>query len=294
MSTPRPAVRAGFTLVELMIVITVILILASMILVIRPANPEGLANGQRMLASMIRSAKAQAMMNRAALPRPPGFTGAWNPSDFRYRVLVKNDPADPDRHLREMVLAIGTMGIGRNPGKLVWFSPDPSVLLPPGVFFVPPENRPSGFADPNVSLPDTEDASGSSAVNRRSQVAALSDTYGFVAGGYANAGSASVPPMMRYRPLVNPQLTTTVVIDYDLSTYHGSSVGASEWFVVELGPDGALAHTGKVLLLVAEGANTGDGVRFEKPDRFAAILIRRNGEAALSVDITDFEETELK
>ena len=49
-----------------------------------------------------------------------------------------------------------------------------------------------------------------------------------------------------------------------------------------------------MLLVVAEGVNTGAGVRFEKPDRFAGILVRRNGEAALTVDTTDFEETALK
>ena len=78
------------------------------------------------------------------------------------------------------------------------------------------------------------------------------------------------------------------------STFHGTAAGGREWYYVELSADGTLGHTGRVLLVVAEGVNTGAGVRFEKPDRFAAVLVRRNGEVALSVDTVDFEETALK
>ena len=297
MSPARPAARAGFTLVELMIVITVILILASMILVIRPANPEGLANGQRMLASLVRSAKAQAMMNRAALPRPAGFTGNWTPTDFRYRVLIKNDPADPDRHLREVVIAVGALGLGPTPTKYTWFSPDPPVLLPPGVMFVPPSNTAtSGFTSPNVTMPDAAavNASGTSSATRLSRITGIADTWRLVTGTYENPGSATAAPMMRYRPLTSPQIGTSAVATYDLSTFHGTAAGGREWYYVELSADGTLGHTGRVLLVVAEGVNTGAGVRFEKPDRFAGILVRRNGEAALTVDTTDFEETALK
>ncbi len=296
MSPARPAARSGFTLVELMIVITVILLLASMILVIKPTNPEGLANGQRMLASMIRSAKAQALMNRAALPRPPGFTGNWTPTDFRYRVLIKNDKNDPDRHLREMVLAIGCLGLGPTPTKYTWFSPDPSVLLPAGVFFVPPTATTSGFTAPSVTMPPAAalNASGTSSATRVSRITGLSDTWRLVTGTFENPGSATAAPMMLYRPLVSPQIGTSAVANYDLATIHAATAGGREWYVVELGPDGTLAHTGRVMLVLAEGVNTGAGVIFEKPDRFAGILVRRNGEVALTVDTTDFEEDALK
>ncbi len=304
MSTPRPASRRGFTLVELMIVITVILILASMILVIRPANPEGLANGQRMMASMVRSAKAQALMNRAALPRPVGFTGTWAPTDFRYRVLIKFDPADPDRHLREMVIAVGVLGLGGSPTKYVWFSPDPPVLLPPGVFFVPPADTPptgfTGATATNTVMPAATalNLSGTSSAARRSRITGIADTWRLVTGTYEQPGSATSAPRMRYRPLASPLLGPTAPAYFDSGVSpnftHATTSGGREWYYVELGPDGTLAHTGRVMLVVGEGINTGSGVRFEKPDRFAAILVRRNGEVALTVDTVDFEETPLR
>ena len=304
MSPSRPATRPGVTVVELMIVITVILILASMILVIRPANPEGLANGQRMLASMIRSAKSQALMNRGALPRPAGSTIAWAPADFRYRVLIKNDPADPDRHLREMVIAIGVAGLGTTPAKYVWFSPDPPVLLPPGVFFVPPgTTAPTGFTAPTIVLPGTTalDVAGGRADTRRSIITGIADTWNLTVGIYEQPGTATVAPRMRYRPLASPMLAPTAPAYFDSGVSpnftHAAASGGREWFYIELGPDGSLAHTGRVMLVVAEGVivpAAASSVRFEKPDRFAAILVRRNGEVALTVDTVDFQETSLR
>lgn len=303
MSTPRPAARPGFTLVELMIVITVILILASMILVIRPANPEGLANGQRMLASMIRSAKQQALMNRAVLPRPAGFAGTWAPSDFRYRVLIKCDPTDPDRHLREMVIAVGMCGLGGSATKYVWFSPDAPVLLPPGVFFVPPaDTAPTGFAAATVVMPVATalNVSGTSSAARRSRIAAIADTWNLTAGAdptFEQTGSATSAPRMRYRPLASPMLGPNAVAYFDSKSQHGTDAGAKEWYYIELGPDGSLGHSGRVMLVVADGvlvSGATASVRFERPDRFAAVLVRRNGEVALSADTSDFEETALK
>jgi len=271
-----------------MIVVAVILILASMILVIRPTNPEGLSNGQRMLASMLRAAKTQALMNRAAFPRPAGFAGNWTPADFRYRVLIKSDPTDPDRHLREMVIAVGARGIGASPSKYAWFSPDASVVLPPGILFVPP----AGTA--GVTMPTGTTALGSSASTRVSRISALSDTFGLGSADYDNPGSGSSAPMMRYRP-INTLVTGTGSVAYhDDADLHSQGSGGAQWYYVELGPDGALAHAGRVMLVLAEGVNTGESVLFEKPDRFAAILVRRNGETALTVDTIDFEEDALK
>ena len=298
MSPVRDRARPGFTLVELMIVITVILILASMFLVIRPANPEGLANGQRMVASMIRSAKSQALMNRAALPRPAGFTGNWNPSDFRYRVLIKNDVADPDRHLREMVIAIGVLGVGASPTKYVWFSPDPPVLLPPGIFFAfNLGSVPTGFSAVNVS--SGANLSGTVLNERVSGITRLTDTWRLVSGTYEFPGDATRPPMMRYRPLASPFLGSVTALAYFDSGVspnftHAAASGGREWFYVELGPDGSLNHTGRVKLTVGEGIYTFNGVRFEKPEAFAGILVRRNGEVALTAEAVDFAETSLK
>ena len=287
MSHVRPATRAGFTLVELMIVITVILLLASMILVIKPTNPEGLANGQRMLASMIRSAKAQALMNRAALPRPADFTGDWEPSDFRYRVLIKNDPVDPDRHLREMVIAIGLRGVGASPNKYAWFSPDASVVLPPGVYFVPPAGT------PGIVMPSGTTAFGTTAATRVSKISALSDVFA-ISGGFDDPGSSSSPPVMRYRPINTLLLGEGSVVYGDSADFHSSESGGTNWYYVELASDGTSGHVGRVTLVLGAGVNNGSEVRFENADRFAAILLRRNGETALTVDTKDFESENLK
>ena len=294
-SSPRAAARRGFTLIELLVVVTVILILASMILAIRPVNPEGLANGQRMLASMLRSARAQAMSNRAALPRPPGFTGNWAPAEFRYRVLIRSSPADPDRHLREMVIAIGTVGVGASPTTYTWFSPDPPVVLPPNIFLVPPSGSTLAGATPDVTLSTAAAVTGSTTA-RRSIFSALADNYGLVEGAYERASpGANQATMMRYRPVASPVTGVSSVVAYNDASVHGLDAGGSDWYYVELSADGASAHAARALLVLAEGlAGPGGGVIFQKPDAFAAVLLRRNGETALTVDSQDFEETELK
>ncbi len=129
-------------------------------------------------------------------------------------------------------------------------------------------------------------------------IAALADSWKLVAGTYEQPGSATSSPRMRYRPLASPMLAPTAPAYFDSGVSpnftHAAASGGREWFYIELGPDGSLAHSGRVMLVVAEGVNTGSAVRFEKPDRFAAVLVRRNGEVALSVDTVDFEETALK
>lgn len=295
----RPArSRRGFTLVELMIVISVILILAGMILAIQPTNPEGLANGQRMLGSTLRSARAQAMANRAALPKPAGLNLNWAPADFRYRVLIKNDPTDPDRHLREVIIAIGVRGLGASTSaaKYAWFSPDPSIMLPPGIFFVPPVANAapaSGFTNPAVTMPTGVNLTGSSSATRLSRVSALADPTGLTAGTFDQPNTTgSQAPMMLYRPTFAPNISTTVVT-FDNSV-HTAANGGKQWFYVELGADGTSNHAGRVVLVVAEGTNTGGQVLLTSPDKFAAIVLRRSGDLSLTTDSSEFELTSVK
>lgn len=299
---PRARSRRGFTLVELMIVISVILILAGMMLAIRPTNPEGLANGQRMLASTLRSARAQAMANRAALPKPAGLTLNWAPADFRYRVLIKNDPADPDRHLREVMIAIGVRGLGASTSaaKYAWFSPDPSIMLPPGIFFVPPVANAapaSGFTNPAVTMPQGVNLTGSSSATRLSRISALADPTGLTAGTFDQPNTTgSQAPMMLYRPVFTPNFAGTIVTFDQGSTvkFHGRESGGKEWFYVEFGADGTSNHAGRVVLVLAEGANTGGQVLLTSPDKFAAIVLRRSGDLSLTTDSSEFELTSVK
>lgn len=294
-------VRAGFTMVELLIVITVILILASMMLAIRPTNPEGIGNGQRMMADMIRIAKVQATMNRAALPKIPGFPSNWTPANFRYRLLIKCDPANPDSHLREMVIAIGCTGIGTTPLLYTWFSPEPPVRLPPGVYFVPPNiaaiNGMASSPNPGVVMPTNLTLSGTSAATRLSKIPGLADVVGLVTGAneYCTPGSATQAPMMLYRPIFSPALmssaTAGVAVYYNQAGVHTVVGGGNYWYYVELGPDGSNNHTGKVVLVLAEGMNVGTQTILTSADKFAAILVRRSGDVTLTTDTDDLEST---
>jgi prepilin-type N-terminal cleavage/methylation domain-containing protein len=293
-------VRAGFTMVELLIVLTVILILASMMLAIRPTNPEGIGNGQRMMADMIRIAKVQATMNRAALPKINGWTSNWAPTNYRYRLLIKCDPANPDSHLREMVIAIGCTGIGTTPLLYTWFSPEPPVRLPPGVYFVPPNiaaiNGMASSPNPGVVMPTNLTLSGTSAATRLSKIPGLADVVGLVTGAneYCTPGSATQAPMMQYRPIFSPALMSTATAG--VGVYYNTSVhlvanGGNYWYYVELGPDGSNNHTGKVVLVLAEGMNVGTQTILTSADKFAAILVRRSGDVTLTTDTDDLEST---
>lgn len=302
MSPVAPIARArrGFTLIELLIVVAVIIILASMMLGIRASNPDALSNGQRMMADMLRIARVQAQMNRAAVPRPDTLAAAtaWAPANYRYRLLIKCDPSDPDAHLREMVVAIGFTGVGATSGIYTWFSPEAPVRLPPGVYFVPPNlttaNGMTGSASPAVTMPSGTSLSGTALTTRISKIPALGDTTGLVTG--ANdylTPTASQAPMMLYRPTFSPLVGSTIVY-YNTGSVHTAANGAKYWYYVELGPDGTNNHLGKVVLVLAEGVNTGSSVLLTSPDKFAGILVRRNGDVSLTTDTDDFETSSLK
>lgn len=294
-------VRAGFTMVELLIVITIILILATLMLAIRPTNPEGLGNGQRMMADMLRIAKVQATMNRAAVPMINGWTSAatWKPANFRYRLLIKCEPTNPDAHLREMVIAIGCTGIGATPALYTWFSPEPPVRLPRGVFFVPPNlatvNGITGgtTTNPAVVMPTDVTLASTSAATRLSKMPGLADVVGLVVGAneYCTPGSATQAPMMLYRPIFTPANAPSTAIYYNSAGVHPIVSGGSYWYYVELGPDGSNNHTGKVVLVLAEGVNVGAQTLLTSADKFAGILLRRNGDVTLTTDTADLEST---
>ena len=299
--------RRGFTLVELLVVVTVIVLLATFMIGIRSVNPDGLASGQRMLADMLRVARVQAMMNRAAMPRPAGLPATWNwaPANFRYRVLIKCDPTDPDTHLREMVVAIGLCGISSNSSNLAtecWFSPEPPVRLPPGIFFVPPNlavaNGMTGSPIPAVTMPAGTSLAGNSVSTRMSMMPPLVDTTNLANStatyDYTGSATTTTAPMMLYRPTYTAVLgtgTTAQTIPANFAAVHAATVGGKYWYYVELGPDGSNNHTGKVVLVLAEGVNTGKGVLLTSPDKFAGILVRRNGDVSLTTDTSDLEST---
>ncbi len=143
--TVRSIARKGFTLVELLVVITIILLISSLFLGLSAGDGGGLPAGQRFIASSIRTVRAMALMNRG-----PGTTGVTYAN--RYRLLILNDPDDEVNHLRQFVIAVGGVSSadlgGADPSTITntsvapykWFSPEPAQMLPTGVVFVPPSN----------------------------------------------------------------------------------------------------------------------------------------------------------
>jgi len=296
---PISAARRGFTLIELLVVMAVIVLLATLMLSLRPSNPDGLANGQRMMADMLRIARGQAMMNRGAVAAPIGLAGgtAWTPANFRYRLLIKCEPSNPDAHLREMVVAVGFNGCGGTPGNYVWFSPEAPVRLPPGVFFVPPNlavaNGMSGSSSPEVTMPSGTTLGGSTltgtpAFPRTSRLPSLGDVTGLTPGTYEFCSpGANQGTMMLYNPQASPFDGASPV--YYNDSVHSVASGGRYWYYVELGPDGSNNHIAKAVLMLAEGVNTGSYVQLSAPDKFAAILVRRNGDVSLTSDTIDLE-----
>ena len=92
--------RRGFTLVELLVVITIILMISGLFLGLSPGDGGGLAAGQRIVGSSLRTLRAMALMNRGA-----GTSGVTYAP--RYRLLILNDPDDEVNHLRQFVIAVG-------------------------------------------------------------------------------------------------------------------------------------------------------------------------------------------
>ena len=204
MTSVRQAVRKGFTLVELLLVITIILLISTLFLGLSTGDGGGLPAGQRFLASSIRTARAMALMNRG-----PGTTGVTY--NGRYRLLILNDPNDEANHLRQFVIAVGGVGSadpalgGADPATVNdtsiapyrWFSPEPPQLLPTGVVFVPPASDTSTTMELAVA-----------ANTRRSLIGQLADQIGSnPKDSPASSSSPSAASVRRIRPslIATPQ-----------------------------------------------------------------------------------------
>jgi prepilin-type N-terminal cleavage/methylation domain-containing protein len=270
----RSLARKGFTLIELLVVITIILLISSLFLGLNAGDGGGLAAGQRMLGSSIRTLRAMALMNRG-----PGGTGITHAP--RYRLLILNDPDDEVNHLRQVVLAVGGVSStdlgATNPASITntaslpykWYSPEPAQMLPAGVVFVPPAS------DVGTTM-QLAVASGT----RRSNIGQVADNI----TGSAQDSPATNPPTMTYAPV--SQATALAAM--------GTDFNPKKWYYIELQGTGASNHLGRTILVLALGTvrNTGAGraaIDVAAESQFAAVMLRPNGDISMTLDSDEME-----
>lgn len=133
-------VRKGFTLVELMVVMTIIAVMMSlMATVLRdPGGARTLDSGVDLLTNLIAEARATAQGN-----------------DTYTRLVIANDPNDTSRtsrHLRYVVVQMFKKTGTNNDGTSMemqgeWVSTSSGNMLPPGVYFSPTYSQSLSWAD---------------------------------------------------------------------------------------------------------------------------------------------------
>lgn len=128
--------KRGFTLVEILVVIAIIGIVASVIVGLRPGNPRGLEDARRIISSEFRVAQSKALLGGNP-DRDPAVNERFN---IRAGVLILNEPDDLDRHLRFVQPIVGGTDNAdkTNLADYYWYAAGEGVTLPQGVYFVPP------------------------------------------------------------------------------------------------------------------------------------------------------------
>ena len=266
--------RRGFTIIELLLVIMIILLISGMFLGLRVGDGGGLPAAQRMMGSTIRSVRAMALMNRGT-----NVTGISYNS--RYRLLILNDPTDPVNHLRQFCIAVGgvtaadaaptdpTTITATNDNRYKWFSPEGTSFLPEGVYFIPPKTDLTTTINPPAGAP-------MAAGTRRSIIGPIADGL----GNALDAAGAS-PPTMTFAPLNQPTSLPGM-----------SGLGAKKWYYIEIQSSGASNHLGRVMIVLAKGYIGPDGaLNLISESQFAALALRPNGDISYTTDPNEMDTT---
>ncbi len=133
----RGKMRKGFTMVELLAVIFIIMILGGVMLAIRPGNPQGLRSATRSAVAAFDRARFQAQNNF----NPDRDAATTNKLyNIRSRLLVLNDSSNPDDHLRLLRVVVGGTRnqSDTSSSSYIWYALENDVLLPAGIYYVEP------------------------------------------------------------------------------------------------------------------------------------------------------------
>ncbi|MDR2429304.1 MAG: prepilin-type N-terminal cleavage/methylation domain-containing protein [Puniceicoccales bacterium] len=134
--SPHQRSRAAFTLVELLTVLGIIMLLGAAIVALQPGNPQGLAAAQSTAISVFGTAQLRAV--QASNPdRDPDKNPLHN---LRARVLILNDPTQPELHLRQMRIVVGGTRTTSTTDPCQWYTTEPDTMLPQGIYMVPPND----------------------------------------------------------------------------------------------------------------------------------------------------------
>ncbi|MDR1496853.1 MAG: prepilin-type N-terminal cleavage/methylation domain-containing protein [Puniceicoccales bacterium] len=133
----NPRKTAAFTLIELLTVLAIIGLMASVVLGIRPNNPAGMEGARAIVTGMLRGTQA-----KAAQSQNPDINPEKNPLyNIRARLLVLKDVANPEQHLRRMRIIIGGTRLPEStqPSDYFWYSVGSDTTLPSGIHMVSPD-----------------------------------------------------------------------------------------------------------------------------------------------------------
>jgi prepilin-type N-terminal cleavage/methylation domain-containing protein len=272
---PSRRTRKGFTIIELLLVIMIILLISGMFLGLSVGDGGGLPAGQRMMGSTLRSVRGMALMNR-------GITTTGISYNARYRLLILKDTSDPVNHLHQFCIAVGGVTAASaspsdpstvtatNDARYLWSSPEGTSTLPSGVFFIPPAS--------DVTTKINPPGGGTLAAGtRRSIIGPIADGLGNVldvAGGS--------PPTMKFAPLNQPTKLTDM-----------TNLNAKEWYYIEIQPTGASNHLGRVMIVLAKGNlipdGTGLALNLTSENQFAALALRPNGDISYTTDANEMD-----